>query len=245
MTRRVPVLAAAVLMVVVSGCGGLTSEHTDVVAGKQAFVQKCGACHVLKRAGTQGVLGPNLDEAFRVARTEGFGQSVIEGVVEHQILYPIRSDQTDPATGQQSPGMPAKIVEGQTAKDVAAYVASVAAKPGEDQGALGDIGVKKAAGTATAQNGTLSIPADPNGQLAYEDKAATAPAGALTIRSPNASTIPHNISLEGNGVKEEGKVVQNGGVSEIKVDVKAGEYTFYCSVDGHRAAGMAGKLTVQ
>src|SRR3954471_6422266 len=197
MTRRVPVLAAAVLMIGASGCG-VTGEHTDVVAGKRVFVQKCGACHVLKRAGTQGVLGPNLDEAFRTARTEGFGQNTFAGVVEHQILYPIRSNQTDPATGQLTPGMPAKIVEGQTARDVAAYVASVAGKPGNDQGQLADIGVKKAAGTATAQNGTLTIPTDSTGQLAYRDKSATAPAGSLTIRSPNASQIPHNIALEGN-----------------------------------------------
>jgi uncharacterized cupredoxin-like copper-binding protein len=40
-------------------------------------------------------------------------------------------------------------------------------------------------------------------------------------------------------------VVQHGDVSEIDVDVDAGEYTFYCSVEGHREAGMEGTLTVK
>src|SRR3712207_6986180 len=53
-------------------------------------------------------------------------------------LHPIRSNQTDPKTGRESPGMPAKIVTGDTARDVAAYVAFVAAKRGEDGGALAE-----------------------------------------------------------------------------------------------------------
>jgi plastocyanin len=141
--------------------------------------------------------------------------------------------------------MPAKLVEGQTAKDVAAYVASVAAKRGEDGGALADIGVKKAEGTAEAADGVLDIPADPSGALAYTFASATTEAGPVTMRSENASSIPHNIALEGDGADEVGEVVQNGGVSEIKAEVKAGEYTFYCSVPGHREGGMEGKLTVK
>jgi uncharacterized cupredoxin-like copper-binding protein len=46
-------------------------------------------------------------------------------------------------------------------------------------------------------------------------------------------------------VNEEGPVVNNGGVSEIEVDVQPGEYTFYCSVPGHREGGMEGTLTVE
>ena len=69
--------------------------------------------------------------------------------------------------------------------------------------------------------------------------------GALTIKSPNPSGTPHNIALEGNGVNEEGEVVQDGGVSKVEADLKPGEYTFYCSVPGHREGGMDGKLTVK
>jgi len=244
MERRVLLLAAAAVTVALTGCG-LKEERGDLVAGKTAFVEKCGACHVLQRAGTTGVAGPNLDEAFLGARNEGMGESTVEGVVHQQILNPARTSQIDPKTGKASPGMPAKIVEGELAEDVAAYVARAAARGGEDTGPLADIGVKKAEGSARAENGTLNIPADPSGALAYEFAAATAPAGPLTLRSENASAIPHNIALEGNGLDEKGPVVQGGDVSEVKAEVEAGEYTFYCSVPGHREGGMEGELTVE
>ena len=57
--------------------------------------------------------------------------------------------------------------------------------------------------------------------------------------------MPHNIAVEGNGVSEQGEVVQGGGVSEISFAAKPGTYTFYCSVPGHREGGMEGELTVQ
>jgi plastocyanin len=139
--------------------------------------------------------------------------------------------------------MPAKIVTGDAAKDVAAYVAFVAAKGGEDEGPLAKVGAPEAGGTAEAENGTLEIPA--TGATAFAVGDATAPAGALTLRSENQTPVPHNIAVEGSGVDEAGPVVQEGGVSEVQVDLQAGEYTFYCSVPGHREGGMEGTLTVE
>ena len=227
-----------------SGCE-LKDDGDNLVAGKKAFVAKCGSCHVLKRAGTTGVTGPNLDEAFQRARADGFGQSTFAGVVYRQILQPARTDQTDPATGKDTPGMPAKLYTGEDAQDVAAYVASAVAKSGEDKGALAAVGVKKSNEVAKAEGGKLAIPADPSGGLAYTFGSAEAPAGALEIDSENKSSIDHNIAVEGSGVSEIGPVVKDGGVSKVNVDVKAGEYTFYCSVPGHRQGGMEGKLTVK
>jgi mono/diheme cytochrome c family protein len=239
-----PLAVAAALTVGLSGCS-LVDEGDNLANGKEQFVSKCGACHVLERAGTTGVSGPNLDAAFRTARTEGFGESTFQGVVHQQILNPSSSDQVDPKTGKALPGMPANIVTGDDAEDVAAYVASAAGKPGKDGGRLAELGVKQAEGTVKAENGVIELPADPSGALAYSAKAAEAEAGPLTMRSPNESSIPHNIALEGNGVDEVGEVVQNGGVSEIEAEVEAGEYTFYCSVPGHREGGMQGTLTVK
>jgi plastocyanin len=141
--------------------------------------------------------------------------------------------------------MPADLVKGETAEDVAAYVAFASSKTGEDEGRLADIGVKKAEGTAKVENGTLNIPAAESGALAYEFASAEAAPGSVKITSPNESTVPHNIALEGGGLNEIGPVVQGGGVSEITAELKAGEYTFYCSVPGHREGGMLGKLTVK
>jgi plastocyanin len=228
----------------VSGCE-LTDEGTNLVNGKQQFVQRCGSCHVRNRAGTTGVAGPSLDAAFERARQDGFGESTFEGLVKAQIASPNPRPSRDPQSGDVLAPMPADLVTGDDAEDVAAYVAQAAARPGEDAGQLAQIGAGQAEGTAEAEGGVLTIPADPGGGLFYEFADATAPAGALDVRSPNESSVDHNIAVEGGGVDEIGPVVADGGVSEIQVDVQAGEYTFYCSVPGHREGGMEGTLTVE
>jgi plastocyanin len=235
------VLAAAGL----SACG-VAEKDPNLIAGKRAFVEKCGSCHVLARAGTKGIQGPNLDEAFRQSLADGIRRSSVEGVVYRQILHPNRSKQLDPVTLERTIAMPAMLVEGQLAHDVAAYVADATAKGGEDAGLLADVGSAQGQGTAAAKNGVLDIPADPTGQLAYEFASAEAPAGPVDLRSPNESNVDHNIAVEGDGIQpQEGPVVVNGGVSEVKVDLPKGNYTFYCSVPGHREGGMEGKLTVK
>jgi mono/diheme cytochrome c family protein len=107
---------------VLAGCGtvGYTEATGDSQRGRELFIDNCGSCHVLEDAGTQGTIGPNLDDAFRQSRADGLGQSTIAQVVRGQIAYPIE----DPPTEQ--PGMPADIVTGQDAEDVTAYVSEVA-----------------------------------------------------------------------------------------------------------------------
>jgi plastocyanin len=243
--RKAFVLAGIAAAAAALGGCQLTDPGTDVINGKQLFVARCGSCHVLARANSTGVVGPNLDEAFQRARQDGFGQSTFEGVVHHQILYPAIRPQHDPETGKELPVMPGKLATGDDAEDIAAYVAQAAAEPGKDTGALARVGAAQAQGTAKAKGGVLDIPADPSGALAYTFADAEAPAGALTIRSKNDSSVDHDISIEGNGVDENGPVVKDGGVSELKATLKPGTYTFYCSVDAHRQGGMEGKLTVK
>ncbi len=215
-------------------------QNADLIAGKKAFSQKCGSCHVLNRAQTKGTQGPNLDDAFRQALKDGFGRDTIHGVVFDQIRHPANVRKDSPSF------MPAKLVTGKLAFDVASYVASVASRPGKDEGKLATAVPAAGAGKpVAASNGKLALPADPNGQLAYITKQATAPAGAIEIDSKNAASIPHDISLEGNGANDKGEVVQDGGTSTIKTTLKAGKYTFYCSVPGHREGGMEGTLTVK
>lgn len=238
------VAGAAVFAFSAAGCE-LKDDGADLANGKKAFVEKCGACHVLERAGTTGVSGPNLDAAFERSLSEGFGRSTVEGVVLRQIEQPNTTRQVDPATGKLASGMPADLVKGETAEDVAAYVAFATARSGEDDGRLADIGVQKAEGVAKVEGGTLTIPAAESGALAYEFAAAEAGPGSVKLASPNESSVPHNIAIEGGGLNEEGEVVTGGGVSEITVDLKPGEYTFYCSVQGHREGGMLGTLTVK
>lgn len=91
----------------------------------------------------------------------------------------------------------------------------------------------------------LTLAADASGNLAFDKTELSATAGTVTITMTNASDVPHNIALEGNGVDEQGEVVSGGDTSEVTADLQPGEYTFYCAVSGHREAGMEGTLTVQ
>lgn len=127
--RRVAVLAAcAVAMLVLGGC---TLKHptANLVQGKQLFVSKCGSCHTLNHAATTGAVGPNLDDAFRQDRADGVKGTSIQGLVDYWIQYP-----------NVQGAMPANLYTGQKAQDVAAYVARVAAIPGQDTGALAQAG---------------------------------------------------------------------------------------------------------
>jgi len=240
-TTLLGLAAGGTLALSLSACGtDAVPESADLIAGKKAFVKSCGSCHVLGRAGTKGNVGPNLDDAFRRSLTDGLGRDTIRGVVGDQIDHPARLPKTSPVY------MPAKLVEGKLAADVASYVASVASLGGKDTGRLGSAVAAAGAGKpVAAKDGKLAMPADPNGQLAFITKQATAPAGKLEIDSKNASSTPHDIAIEGGGVKQGGKTVSNGGVSMVSVTLKAGSYTYYCSLPGHREGGMEGKLTVK
>jgi plastocyanin len=230
-------LAIAALVVTgaalaLSACSTQPGGNANVIAGKQLFVQKCGSCHVLARAQTKGTTGPNLDEAFQRSIKDGMERSGVRGVVHGWILHP-----------NMNGVMPAKLVTGEKAQDVAAYVAQSAAAGGKDTGLLATA-VKAAGGgkPAVEQNGNLQIDADPNGQLAFVTDQATGTPGQITVKMTNKSGTPHDIVIDGKG---KGEVVQGGGTSQFSADFAAGTYTFYCSVPGHRQAGMQGKLTVK
>jgi mono/diheme cytochrome c family protein len=128
------VLAATAVALPLGACG---RDEPDLTQGKALFTQKCGSCHQLERAGTQGTTGPNLDTAFRAALDKGFNRDTIEGIVHRQILHP-RHDSV----------MPADLVTGQDAKDVAAYVSYAAHRSGQDSGALAQAGL---AGATTGE----------------------------------------------------------------------------------------------
>jgi mono/diheme cytochrome c family protein len=109
-----------------AGCGAvghLDADDGDPSVGKALFIDKCSACHTLADAKATGKIGPNLDEAFRYDKKQGFDESTIRDVVRGQIAYAT----SDPGTG--FPGMPTNIVRGQQAKDVAIYVAQCSAEP--------------------------------------------------------------------------------------------------------------------
>ena len=226
----VPLIALPALALGALGCG--REDAPDLINGKTKFIQKCASCHVLARANASGVQGPNLDEAFGPARREGFGEQTVEGVVQEQIAL-VRRNST----------MPANLVKGADKRDLAAYVAAVAGQPGEDTGELASAGAPDVSNkVANEQGGKLMINADPSGALAFTAGKANAKAGKVTFIMENPASIPHNIALEGGPA---GPVVNQGGTSEFSGSVKAGKYTFLCTVPGHADGGMKGELTVK
>jgi plastocyanin len=236
-------LLLAACLLAASGCSATMSENANLILGKQQFVAKCGSCHALARANTKGSVGPNLDEAFRVAVDEAHGRSEIRGVVEHQIVFP-----------NPEGVMPKELVHGAAVQNVASYVAAAAAKPGSDTGLLASAVPLPGAGKpAVEKGGVLEIPANPEGQLAYQASKATASAGSVTFTMSNMSGVTHNIAVEegAGGATPAGKPVLGAsaliakGSTSVTVKLKPGSYTFFCQVPGHRAAGMFGTVTVK
>jgi plastocyanin len=90
----------------------------------------------------------------------------------------------------------------------------------------------------------LTLTADPNGAPKFDKTELTADAGSVTVVMDNPSSVPHAVEVEGQGVEEETKTLTNG-TADLTVDLKPGEYVFYCPVDGHREQGMEGTLTVR
>ena len=91
---------------------------------------------------------------------------------------------------------------------------------------------------------TVKISADPSGALKYEQTDVSATAGSITIDFTNMSSLPHDVTIEGNGASGQTDTI-TGSTTSTTIDLDPGTYTFFCSVDGHRAAGMEGTLTVE
>ena len=130
---RNPLAAALCAVALALPLGACGREETDLSNGKAQFVEKCGSCHALARAGTAGTQGPSLDAAFQTALADGIDRDTVQGVVHDQILHP-----------RKNSIMPAGLVEGEDARDVAAYVGYAADRPGEDEGALATAGLAQA-----------------------------------------------------------------------------------------------------
>jgi mono/diheme cytochrome c family protein len=141
-SRRAIGIAALVLVAVVTaGCGAVAHISSgNPATGRTLFVSKCGSCHTLANAKTQGIIGPNLDDAFASDKKQGFHVSTIVDIVRGQIAYP------DPEPGticqktlttkagkglscSSAQGMTPNLVHGQDARDVAVYVGLCSADP--------------------------------------------------------------------------------------------------------------------
>jgi plastocyanin len=99
-----------------------------------------------------------------------------------------------------------------------------------------------------AHNSTsLTIAADPSGQLKFTKSTLSAKPGKVKIAFTNNAPMAHNIMIQQgtDGRILGGTPTFQGGTKTVTLTLSAGTYTFFCSVPGHRQAGMQGTLTVR
>jgi plastocyanin len=131
------------------------------------------------------------------------------------------------AEGHQEPG----------AKAPAEAEAGGEAEPAEEQGG--------ASAGAEGPGGTLQLAADP-AAIAYDKAELSSAAGKVTIDFTNPAPLEHDVAIEDEGGKEiAGSELIAEGKTSVSTELAAGTYTFFCTVPGHREAGMEGKLTVR
>lgn len=101
--------------------------------------------------------------------------------------------------------------------------------------------------SAAAEAGKpLSLEANPEGQLKYSTTSLSAKAGAVSIDFTNMSSLGHNVTVASASGETVGETPTfQGGSKTLALNLKPGTYKFFCSVPGHRAAGMEGTLTVK
>jgi plastocyanin len=103
---------------------------------------------------------------------------------------------------------------------------------------------KPAGGGGSGASTTLDVEASET-ELAFNTTKLSAKAGKVTIDFKNPSAIEHNVVIEQNGKELAGFEPITEGEESESAELKPGTYIFYCSVPGHRPAGMEGTLTVK
>ncbi len=95
------------------------------------------------------------------------------------------------------------------------------------------------------QGETVEVSADPTGELRFEQESLQADAGKITFELTNDATLPHDFVVEQDGDEITRTDTITADQDTTSAELEPGRYTFYCSVDGHREAGMEGTLTVR
>jgi plastocyanin len=101
--------------------------------------------------------------------------------------------------------------------------------------------------TEAAKGGgeTVKVSSPADGSTVYEPSKLTAKAGSVTIDYDNPSPVDHSIAIEGGGETLDESEIAAGTTLTASADLEPGRYVYYCTVPGHREAGMVGTLTVK
>lgn len=131
--------------------------------------------------------------------------------------------------------------EARDAENAAADVASGEEEKAKEAQQAADVGAPQTADASSK----LDLSAPENGDLAFDPPSLEASAGKVEVDFTNPAPIEHDVNIEQDGKQLAGSdLVSDGDTTSASADLKAGDYTYYCSVPGHREAGMEGTLTV-
>lgn len=182
-SRAKPLIAAAIAAAAVAVAAGCSAgESFSYADGRALFIEKCGTCHTLAEAATTAQVGPDLDAAFAAARDSGMDSDTIRGVVEGQIANPRPADPED-----TNVYMPANLVTGQDASNVAYYVGRAAGVPGlEPPAAPGGLGGEIFASNGCGSCHTLEGVPNASGSVG--------PNLTETLKGQDAKTIEQSIA---------------------------------------------------
>jgi plastocyanin len=132
------------------------------------------------------------------------------------------------------------------AAGVAEEAEETAEEAGEEAEEKAEEVEKEAEGGSEGSGASIDVEADPSGNLAFTSDTISAKAGKDTVNFTNSSPVPHDVRIEDESGEEVGGTeVISEGAESAEVELKPGTYTYFCSVPGHRQAGMEGTLTVK
>lgn len=147
------------------------------------------------------------------------------------------------STSEETNGAAGAVEE---AEETAEEAGEEVEKKAEEAGEGAEEAKKEAEGGSAGSGSSIDVEADPSGSLAFTSGELTAKAGKDTVNFTNSSPVPHDVHIESsNGEELGGTEVVSEGSDSATVNLKPGTYTYFCSVPGHREAGMEGTLTVK
>jgi cbb3-type cytochrome c oxidase subunit III len=169
--------------------GSVVNASSDKENGRKMFQEKCAGCHALAAAGSTATIGPNLDDSFAESRSEGFKESAILDIVHDQIKFPGQYPVRQNDSNYLKANMPANLVTGQDAIDVAAYVAANAGMQGFAEGQ-----------TVSGTNGKQIFITKCGGCHTLKDAGTTGTQGPnLDALKPPFATAKHQV-INGGGI---------------------------------------------